>query len=230
MTIKDMIFRNDDILEFKCNERTKFPIYLVGGFSMPLNEDICEKNKTDPVNGNDHVGMVGKGCLENEGPNKWYLRHAHPPYTTSNELTEGYWKEILKEHDIEVWRYREDLGVSEENRLMVIDESCKIARFKWDDKQKLYRGVPYNWPSVILSPITWICSWFGLRFAVRSIAKHCAEYTFKSNLPIGDDLKKYLSPSGKKDPCVSPNEIINSGLIYRVYTVKLVGKDIAVEA
>jgi hypothetical protein len=226
MTIKDIIFRNDDILEFMCNDRTKFPIYLVGGFSMPLNEELCEVNKIDPLQGSDHVGMVGKGHLEKEDVNKWYLRHAHPPYVTSNELTEEYWREILKEHDITIWRFQESFKITDEDRVMVINESCKIAQFKWDDKQKFYRGVPYNWPAVILSPVTWFFSWFGLRFAVKSIAKHCAEYTFKSHLPI----KEVLSPAGPLDPCVSPNEIINSGLLYRVYTVKLVDNNIMVEA
>lgn len=229
MTIKELVFKNDDFLEFMCNEYTPFPIYLVGGFSMPLDETICLKNNIDPLQGSDHVGMLSKGYLELENPNSWYLRHAHPPYVSSNELTEEYWKELLKEHDITVWRYKEELGISEEDRLMVIDESCKIANFKWNNKLKFYRGVPYNWPAVILSPITWICSWFRLRFAVRSIAKHCAEYTFKSNMPIEDNLKKYLSPSGKNDPCVSPNEIINSNLLYRIYTIKLVNGNILIE-
>ena len=229
MTTKELVLKNDDFLEFMCNKRTKFPIYLVGGFSMPLDECISLKNNIDPLQGSDHCGMLGKGYLEKEDVSKWYLRHAHPPYITSNELTEEYWRELLKEHDITVWRFLDDLGVREEDRIMVIDESCKIANFKWDEKLKLYRGVHYNWPAVILSPVTWICSWFKLRFAVRSIAKHCAEYTFKSNMPIEENLKKYLSPSGKNDPCVSPNEIINSGLLYRVYTIKLVNDLIVVE-
>ena len=225
MILKELQLKNDDILMFKCNHirdrkytwnhSTPFPIYLVGGFSAALNEDLCQFNGTDPENGYDHIGMIGKGYLEKEDANKWYLRHAHPPRASSNELTEEYWKELLAEHDLEVWRFKENLKVSEDDRLAVIDESCKIANFKWNEKKKLYEGVLYNWPAVILAPVTWFFSWFGLRFAVRSIAKHCAEYTFKSNLRI----KEVFSPEGKLDPCVSPNEIINAGLSYRLYTL-----------
>jgi len=217
MTIKELILKNDDFLEFKCNEHTPFPIYLVGGSLDHLDESICKLNKTDPVNGYDHIGMIGKGLLAGENLDAWYLRHAHPPRASSNELTEEYWRVLLKEHDLEVWRFKEE--VSDEDRLKVIKESCQIAEFKWNEKKKLYEGIKYNWAAVILSLLSWV------KIGIKALARHCAEYSFESNLIID----KVLSKEGKKDVLVTPNEIINSNLLYRIYTIKLVDGNIVIE-
>jgi len=190
---------------YKSNERTPFYYSIVGKLTAKLDPKICADNFTDHRIGYDHCGLIDKEPL--------YMLHEHPPKASRDELSQLFWqRNMLNQHDIEIWEYNDVLPDSTIDK--IIAEFWNLAELRWDDKQKKFVGLKYNWPAIFLSPFALI----GL--GVKTNAMHCAESVFESWKH--EDI--ILSKQGPKDCLVCPNEIINCGLFKRVYTIKMISK------
>jgi len=201
-----------NLVAYKSNERTPFYLSIVGKLTKKLDEKICAENHTNHKIGYDHIGMIDR-CKETLDNFPEFLLHEHSPRASRDELSELYWrKDMLNQHDIEIWEYNKDLTSIQIER--IINSYWTLTQLIWNQKQQKYIGLKYNWPAIFLSPFALI----GL--GVKTNAMHCAESIFESwkceNI--------ILSPSGATDCLVSPNEIINSGLFKRIYTVHMVSK------
>ena len=189
--------KNGDYVTLKVCIKTPFHYALVGGFTKALNEAICIKNDTDPLNGYDHILKIEKVY------NRLFAIHQTPPRAVREEITPELWAKWSKQHDLEVWR----LDVSESVHVEIIKNLFKILKLKWNRRKQKHIGARYNWWSIIFSPL----AIFG--FGIRGRGYECASGQAKAALMEGI----ILSEDGENDPLVSPNNIINSNLLRKVY-------------
>lgn len=193
------IIKHGDFVLHKTNRRT-FPWMNIGGFTEALNEDICKENNTDPLNGFNHIQRVDEDVD--------FIIHATPPRCAREKLTPRYRKKMTKRNDIEIWRLKEDIG--EERQRHITREFYRLADLKWNKKKKKFIGLKYDWWALLFSPFAAL---FGIGLNARNMI-HCAEIVFDSALC--EDI--ILSSQGRFDPLVSPNNIINSGLLKKVWS------------
>jgi len=191
------ILKHGDYLLWKTNRKTRW-FKNIGGHTQELNERICKINNTDVLNGYNHIGMIDKDPS--------YIIHAHPPRATRDRIDEKWWKKQTKRMDIEVWRLKEK--ISEERQNHITDEFYRLVCFKWNKRKKQFIGAKYDWYALIFC----LFSIFRIGLGSRS-HYHCHEIVFDS-ARVEDII---LSSQGINDPLPSPNNCINSNLLFKVW-------------
>lgn len=194
MIPKDLA-KHGDFLLWKTNRKT--PWYLdVGGYTEILNATICQENHTDQLNGYNHIARI------DEKPN--HIIHAHPPRATRDQLTEKYWKKTFKKADAELWRLKKNLPEEQQKNI------TRQFYLMLDLKRKGHKivGAKYDWAAIFLA----FTSFFGLGLNAKE-RYHCSEIVVDSARTIGLILSSY----GALDPLASPNNIINSDKLYKVW-------------
>jgi len=186
----------DEIL-WKTNSHT--PFYLnIGGHTQELNYQICKENKTDIINGYNHIGKID--FLHN------YIIHAKPPRAAREQLSFEWFKKETKHADLEIWRLKHDISPDRHKR--IIKEFYKLVEFKMSRSKGELVGVRYDWSVYFTLPFAMI----GLGINARN-RYHCSEIVFDS-----DKIEGIIdSPQGINDALPTPNNNINSGLRRKVW-------------